>query len=84
MYYPNGTRFTLQLIYAMKSAFFFPLLEWNINIYIIRSQEKNVNLNRDSNLGPPEEVQVQIFLLRSDNVNFPRHKLCLFSLNNLN
>ena len=41
----------------------------------ISSQEKNSNLNRDSNLGPPVQVQVRIFLLRSDNVNFPRHKL---------
>ena len=86
-------------------------------IYIIRSQEKNLNQNRDSNLGPPvnkmtdsvmtappgksgiylkreiwtwpgmrtgleirrSEVRIpvldQIFLLRSYNVNFPRHKL---------
>ena len=42
----------------------------NINIF----QEKNLNLNRDSNLGPPQ-VQDQIFLLKSDNLHFPRHKL---------
>ena len=73
-------------------------ISW-LPIYIIRSQEKNLNLNRDLNLGPPDllpgalplepqvverwarnpealiPVQVQIFLLRSDNVNFRRHKL---------
>ena len=40
----------------------------SILYYIIRSQEKNLNQNRDSNLGPPD-------FLRSYNVNFPRHKL---------
>ena len=29
-------------------------------------------------------VQVQIFLLKYDNVNVQRHKLCFFSLNDLN
>ena len=68
----------------------------------IRSQDKNLYQNRDSNLGPPDSspalyhlsypgsyawfrrskdripVLVQIFLLRSYNVNFPRHKLWVY------
>ena len=44
-----------------------------INVYdiLITFQEKNLNLNRDSN----SDLQVQIFLLKCDKVNLQRHKL---------
>jgi hypothetical protein len=41
--------------------------------------KRNLKLNRDSNLGSP----VQIFLLRSDNVNSKAQIISLFSLNKI-
>ena len=57
------------------------------NLYVV-SGILNYQISREKfepalGFGPRIPVQVQIFLLRYDNVNFSRHRLCLFSLNNL-
>ena len=54
----------LNSVHAFKHMLKFPHITF---------QEKNLNLNRDLNFGPP--VQFQIFLLKSGYLTFIEHKL---------
>ena len=56
------SNFKIQLFVLLLWEYFYQVINWNQthslsalgNFYIIRSQEKNLNLNRDSYLGPPD------------------------------